>query len=333
LDGLFNESPQNLDTKNKFSTLIGQIFVFLRKKTNSVMNLLDEFRYAFDKRDNSLWQIIWINVASYALFLLVFLGSSIAGQGAWFGTFQQWFALPATFSQSLAQPWTYLSYHFVHNPLPFGLLFDILIFYWFGQILEEFTGNRRLWVVYVLGVLVGAPFALLCGTFLPNFPPTALAIGPTAGVMAVVIATATIVPDYTVHLLLFGPVRIKFVALFYLILSLVYSLGFHNLSEAAAVGGALMGYWYVAELRRGRDWGDFFAFFERIFQKKTPQAKLKRKPQKQAVARGDYQEFGQKIDTLPNEAEIDAILDKINLTGLESLSKEERQLLEKASKR
>jgi Tfp pilus assembly protein PilO len=89
----------------------------------------------------------------------------------------------------------------------------------------------------------------------------------------------------------------------------------------------------VAELRRGRDWGDFFAFFERIFQKKTPQAKLKRKPQKQAVARGDYQEFGQKIDTLPNEAEIDAILDKINLTGLESLSKEERQLLEKASKR
>ena len=103
-----------------------------------------------------------------------------------------------------------------------------------------------------------------------------IAIGASASVMAIVVAIAAYVPDYTVQLLLLGRVKIKYMALAIFVLTSVMDFSTNSGGKLAHIGGALFGYVYTLNLRSGHDIGKWFNkildFFVTLFK---PRKKLK----------------------------------------------------------
>ena len=81
----------------------------------------------------------------------------------------------------------------------------MLWLYWFGIIFLEYLDQRKLVAVYLLGGISGAIVYILSFNIFPAFTgivADSVAIGASASVMAIVIAIAAYVPDYTINLFL-----------------------------------------------------------------------------------------------------------------------------------
>jgi hypothetical protein len=207
------------------------------------------------------------------------------------------------------------------------ILFNMLILYWTGKLFTEYLGNEKLWGTYVLGAITGAVLYVLAFNLFPAFEAarsTAYLLGASAGVIAILVAIATLLPDYTVHLLIFGAVRLKYLAIVSILLYFI-SIPLGNAGgHIAHLGGALFGFVMVKQLRAGRDLTSWL----------TGLGNRKRKVPMKVVSRGgrlansDEQLREQAIAT---QEMVDQILDKINKSGFDSLSKQEKEILYKAS--
>ncbi len=154
-------------------------------------------------------------------------------------------------------------------------------------------------------------------------------IGASAAVYAIVVATATLIPDYTFFLLFIGPIRIKYIAAFYIFISFLGSVGDNAGGNIAHLGGALMGFIYIKQLQAGVNWGSWVTvtldWFKGLFTAK---------PKVKVTYRKQYSESQRpKAKSSVSQDEIDAILDKISDGGYESLTKEEKEKLFNASKK
>ncbi len=301
--------------------------------------ILDEFKHAFTRPDNGLVKIILINLVVFVglIFLRVIL--TFSGGAGVYDQLMQWLMLPAAVPELLTKPWTIFTYFFLHERF-FHILFNMLFLYWFGKIIKEFLGGSKVVNLYILGGLAGGVFYILIYNTIPFFSEridSSMMLGASAGVFAVVVGAATFMPNYTIILLLIGPVRIKYIALFYVILAFAQSTGTNAGGELAHLGGAAIGFFYIKQLQQGTDWGKWihstFAFFNSFF-KSQPRVKVsyRKSAKAKATARGQSSSAGTNPIDSTSQAEIDAILDKISQSGYESLSKEEKQKLFNASK-
>jgi hypothetical protein len=164
--------------------------------------------------------------------------------------------------------------------------------------------------------------------------PSGAAIGASAGVLAIIIAAATIVPDYTVFLLLLGPVKIKWIAVVLVVVDLI-SIPEHNTGgHIAHLGGALFGFVYIRQLQLGFDMATpFVKIYDALTQWLQPKPKTRVAYKRTTVPPTTRQRKSKQGGELVNKQErIDAILDKISHSGYDSLSKEEKEFLFKVSK-
>ena len=167
---------------------------------------------------------------------------------------------------------------FTHKDI-LHILFNMLWLYWFGRIFLEYLDQRKLVAVYLLGGISGAIVYILSFNIFPAFTGVvseSVAIGASASVMAMVMAIAAYVPDYTVNLFLFGRIKIKYMALAIFVLTSVMDFSVNSGGKLAHIGGAFFGYLYTINLRKGRDMGKGFNrmidFLATIFK---PRKKLK----------------------------------------------------------
>ena len=224
--------------------------------------MFDEFKNAFQRYNNAHVQLIIINVVVF-LALAVILVFSRAFQFPWvFSILHDQLAIPAPIGAFIQKPWTILTYAFVHDLSGiFHILFNMLIFYWFGRLFVEYLGSDKLIALYVLGALAGGIAYLLVYNTVPFYIDRINAfngmVGASAAVYAVVIATATLIPDYTFFLLFLGPVRIKYIAAVALVVSFIGSVGDNAGGNIAHLGGALMGFVYLKQLQSGVNWGSW----------------------------------------------------------------------------
>ncbi|UII27425.1 rhomboid family intramembrane serine protease [Fulvivirga maritima] len=296
---------------------------------------LDEFKNAFNRPNYSHVQLIIINVVMFVLIGLLNVIMNLAQTHVELISF---IALPANVDVFITRPWTILTYMFTHVGI-WHILMNMLILYWFGRILINFLGSDKLIASYVLGGLGGGVLYMLAYNLIPYFAQAvnvSILFGASAGVLAVVAAAATLVPNYTVALLFIGPVKIKYIALFYVVLSFLQSTGSNAGGEIAHLGGALVGFIYIKQIQKGTDLGNWVIrimyFFKRLFTS-SPNIKVSYKRTKQSrkskahTSTASSPVHSKKSD----QAEIDAILDKISEKGYESLSKEEKQKLFNAS--
>jgi membrane associated rhomboid family serine protease len=293
------------------------------------MGIWDDIQNTFRKGTN-LTRLIYINTG----FFLIISSAAIIGfllkNPAVSSKTLSLLAIPASLNVLLVKPWTLITYMFTHKDI-WHILFNMLWLYWFGRIFLEYLDQRKLVAVYLLGGISGAAVYVLSFNIFPAFSGIvneSVAIGASASVIAIVIAIAAYVPDYTVQLFLFGRIKIKYMALAIFVLTSLMDFSVNSGGKLAHIGGALFGYLYTLNLKRGHDIGkgfnriiDFFATFFK------PRKKLKVTYKKPA---SDYDYNKIKAD---HQARINLILDKISKGGYDSLTREEKDTLFRESQK
>ena len=285
-----------------------------------------------------LSRLILINTAIYLLVkitgLFAYLFMVNHGDGVVLSFIGEYMALPSELSSLAAKPWTVFTYMFLHEEF-FHLLFNMVMLYFGGIIfLEYLTPSKLLWT-YVLGGLTGALFFVLAFNIFPVFEQirgSAVALGASASVLAIIIAIATYVPDYTIHLILFGKIKLKYLALIFILIDVLSIQAGNAGGHIAHLGGAFWGFIYATAIRKGNNFFDFGRLFRNI---KFPTIGLKRKETKFDTSRPKSgrpltdDEYNEKKAEM--QEEIDTILEKISRSGYSSLTKAEKDLLFKSS--
>ncbi len=304
-------------------------------------SLLDDFRRAMRANGSVLHRLILYNVVVFVVLVVLGAVLGLSGLSGAYEALRSWLMLPSAVPTLLTHPWTLLTYAFTHESF-FHILFNMLNLYWFGQLIVEYLGARRLVSLYILGALAGAVAFLIAMNFIPvllarfGLPPL---LGASGAVLAVIVAAATLLPDYTFMLLLLGPVRIKWIAAVLVLLSVSGLTGGNAGGQFAHLGGALLGFIYIKQIQAGRDLGGplnrFWQWLSGLFVPPpvtrsslvNPPAAARNPAGARAGATGKAPVA---TSATTDEAAIDRILDKINLTGYASLSPEEKQQLLRA---
>ena len=270
---------------------------------------------------NPLYVLIAINIVVFLGLGILSLVTALGITGIPLSDYViSWLQLPASASDWLYRPWTIGTYMFTQQGL-FHILFNMLWLFWLGIIFLDFLKKRQLTFVYLAGGLAGGALYLLAYNLIPIFRADAyrtVMIGSSASVSAVVFATATLLPDYTIRLLLFGNVKLKYLALAFIALAILAVGGLNAGGNIAHIGGALFGFVYIKRLQNGRDWSRILGGRER-------------RKRKLRVVRNDVPPPHEE-PLVPNQEVIDRILDKISQSGYDSLTKAEKEALFKASK-
>ncbi|WP_299249590.1 rhomboid family intramembrane serine protease [uncultured Cytophaga sp.] len=292
------------------------------------MSLLKDIKAQFYLQDNALIKIILINVLVYIFDCIVWVVSKISVHDIWFHSLQSLQGASSNLMEVAYKPWTILTYAFSHDtPSPLHIFFNMLGLYWFGGLISEYIGGRRLVSLYVIGALFGVALYLVCYNFIPFYAskPPSLLIGASGSVLAAVVGAATLIPTYRFHLIFIGPVKIVYIAAFYVFLSFIGSVQGNAGGNLAHLGGALAGFLFITSLKRGIDLGKpinaIVDFIGSLFSK----------DKKVRLSFSNNKKSGLDAGYVPDEKEINILLDKISRSGYESLTKEEKQKLFKAS--
>lgn len=291
--------------------------------------LIDNIKQHLRKGD-TLQRFIVVNVA---VFVLINLSKVIFQlfqlDLGWYNSLIKWLSVPASLHALVLQPWSIVTYAFLHEGF-FHILFNMLWLFWMGRILAEYLGNKKLVSTYFLGGIAGAVLYIIAFNLFPLFSSSldySRALGASASVLAITVAVATLLPDYTIMLMFIGPVKMKYIALFTIVLDLLSITGDNAGGHIAHLGGALYGFIYIKQLRAGNDIAAWFTkmtdFIEGIF---------KPKPRMKVVYKKEAAKKKPATRSTPDQETIDNILDKISRSGYGSLNAEEKELLFKASK-
>jgi len=297
------------------------------------MSLTQDIREAFSRRDNALNQLIIINGLVFAVMIILRAILHLSQADGIYELIRRQLELSSSVPVLLRHPWTLLTYAFMHQDF-FHILFNMLNLYWFGQIIREYLGDRRLVSLYILGALAGAAFFLLAFNFLPVFQRGVglPVIGASASVTAIIVAAATLLPDYTFMLFIVGAVKIKWIAVVVVLISLAGINGGNPGGEITHLGGALLGFVFIKQMKAGRDMGQPVVavgnWFSRLFQRSPAMKVTHRSP---ATVGRSAAVAGKAGPSATPPEEVDLILDKISRSGYESLSKDEKQKLFRAS--
>uniref|UniRef100_UPI0032162516 rhomboid family intramembrane serine protease n=1 Tax=uncultured Draconibacterium sp. TaxID=1573823 RepID=UPI0032162516 len=293
------------------------------------MDILGDIKRTF-KEGSVLTRLIYINISVFLVLKIIGVFFYLAGQPV---QLAQWLSVPSVTEVLIKRPWTPITYMFLHSGF-MHLLFNVLGLYWFGQLFLYHFEGRKLLSVYLLGGLVGAAFYIISYNVFPAFDSVyGLLLGASASVFAILVAVAYYDPNREIHLFFIGRFPLKYVAGFYVLLSILSISTSNPGGNIAHLGGAFWGWFYIYQLRKGKDLGDgLVRFIDKIADWGTevfkPRSNMKvtyKKPPR------DDHEYNRQKNI--KQDEINQILDKIAKSGYESLTKHEKEVLFKQGKK
>lgn len=267
--------------------------------------------------------LLTVNLVTYLAYVVLAL---LAAFGVPAIAVVDYLMLPASPEVALRLPWTPLTYGFV-NAFGgfFGLISFVFGFYWLqwmGRDYEESYGAHRLFGLYVLGALGGAVVGLALGALLPM--PRPFYFGLWTPVTAVLCAVATLHPNRQIGLFLLGVVPMKWIAVGFVVLSLAFS------ADLTVLGAALAGVLFGRAQRAGRDPAFWAA---PLFGARRRRSAPKAAPVRKSPFGRSKAASGRRQQAAPSAAlDVDAILDKILEKGYDSLTAEEKEVLDRASR-
>jgi len=259
-------------------------------------------QFSLFQRAPTLAWLLGLNVGLYGVLVVLALFSRMSGQEGFFVWLYHKLALPAHLSELARQPWSVLTHMFVHDVRSFWhILFNMLWLYWMGRLFTTVQPERRLGWIYMLAGLAGVVgylvYALSKGV-------GGYALGASAAVNGIILATVALMPNYGVFLFFIGPIALRWVGLIWVFLDFVTALTNEAVAVAhlsGSVAGMVIGY----ALRQG--W----------------------KPESIFKAIREYFEGPEEI----SQEEIDRILEKIHAKGMKSLTRRELRILQRATEK
>lgn len=217
-----------------------------------------------------------------------------------------YFDLHPNFGELIKSPWTLLSYSFLHLDF-FHIFWNMLILYVVCNHFLNFLSDKRLLEIYFFGALFGGLFFVISYNIFPVFKNSfSPLIGSSAAVYSILIFTCAYMPNTVVNLIFFD-LKLKYLGIFYVLLSLIQIPISNSGGNIAHLGGAFYGL-YLARNFNGFKSSFSFEIFNKYFKKKSSSKA-----------------------SINNQKKIDSILDKISKSGYESLSKIEKDYLFKNS--
>jgi len=307
---------------------------------NRYSSINSNFVYNLFKNKGVITKLILVNVSIFVVIGLIEVIFTLFKLPI--GVFHQYITLNLSISaipsEVIVKPWTLITYMFMHSRF-FHILVNMLMLYWFGRIFTDFLGNKKLFDVYISGGLAGALIYLIAYQTIPllsdNYPLLGM-VGASASVIAIIIATATYFPNYSVFLLFFGQVKLKYLAIVLVVIDVLSLKDGNTGGHFAHLGGALFGFIYAYQLKKGIDIGKWVSGIIDFF---TSIGKKTDRPRKVKFKVVSDNEPTVKYTTKPSvkndeeQVKIDKILDKIAKSGYDSLSTVEKDLLFNASKK
>jgi membrane associated rhomboid family serine protease len=292
------------------------------------MDILSDIKRTF-KHGSALTRLIYINLGVFLLVQIIGVVLFLSGQP---NLIPDWLSVPSNISELIKRPWTPVTYMFLHTGF-IHLLFNILGLYWFGKLFLYRLEGDKLLGVYLMGGLSGAVFYLISYNIFPVFESVnGLLLGASASVFAILVAIAVYDPNNEIHLSFIGSFQLKYVALFYVLLSVIGISATNPGGNIAHLGGAAWGWFYISQLRKGKDRGSGLV---RMLDKLSITIQNWFKPKNnltitfKQTPRDDYEYNRLKK---AEQEEINRILEKIAKSGYDSLSKSEKELLFKQGK-
>jgi membrane associated rhomboid family serine protease len=294
------------------------------------MGIWDGIKSAFSK-GSSLIRLIYINAGLFLIISVIGIIGFLLVNPELSNQTIRFLSVPSSLTTLLYRPWTLLTYMFTHKEL-LHILVNLLWLYWFGTIFLEYFDQKKLVAVYILGGLAGAVTYVLSYNLFPAFSEVVEEsiplLGASASVMAIVVAIAAYVPDYTVMLFLLGRVKIKYIAIAIFILTSLVDFQANSGGKLAHIGGAIFGYIYTLSYRQGNDIGKWFnRIIDSVVTLFRPSKKMKVTYKKTA---DEYEYNRAKAE---RQQQINKILDKISKGGYDSLTKDEKDILFRESQK
>lgn len=293
------------------------------------MEIVNDIKQTF-KNGSVLTRLIYINIGVFLFIKVAGVFFYLAGQPY---LLVDWLSLPSNTNELISKPWTPVTYMFLHTGF-IHLLFNILGLYWFGKLFLQYLEGDKLLGVYILGGLAGAALYVFAYNVIPVLKnDNSILLGASASVFAVLVAGAFYNPDREIMLPLIGSFKLKYVAVFYILLSVIGISSTNAGGNIAHLGGAFWGWFYIYQLRKGKDMGAGLVVFindiggklVKLFKPKSHLTVTHKQP-----PRDDY-EYNRHKNI--QQDEINHILDKIAKSGYESLSSKEKELLFKQGKK
>ena len=294
------------------------------------MAIIDEIKNSF-RKGTVLNKLIYANVGIFLLVQLVHIGIVLSNAPEAYDSFMRLLAVPSGLETLKVRFWTLFTYMFFHKDF-FHILFNMLLFFWFGRLFMAELGEKKLLGIYLLGGLAGAILYIAAYNLFPFFDPVvdqSIALGASASVIAVVMAVSVYVPERRMHLVFIGPVKIIYVALFFFIISSVVDFTVNTGGKIAHMGGALVGVLFALNYKQGKDiTRGFDRLMDRIVSWFKPGRSKMKVTHRRPVSDLEYNK--RKVE---EQKEIDRILDKISRAGYDSLTKSEKEMLFKMKKK
>lgn len=297
-------------------------------------------RIRLGEDNNALTWLIIINAVIFIILnfiKVVYLfgdGDTNSLKQAFHQEIMTWFNLSADGKILISRPWTFFTYMFSHEDV-WALISTLLWLWCFGFILQDLTGNDKLFPVYFYGGIAGAIMFILSANFIPAFSngsSNMVMLGGGASVMAVAVATTTLTPGYRIFPLLNGGIPLW-------VLTLIFAaIDFGTIASAsgpmaiAHLAGGVVGFVFMRQVQKGRDMGAwmhrFAAWVNDLF---NPEKKHYQKASKEEMF---YKATRKPFQKTPHvtQQRVDELLDKINRQGYNYLTDEEKEFLKKASK-
>ena len=283
------------------------------------MRLVNKIKNEF-LNANILYKLIYINVAIYLILEITKVIINIFLIDINFNIDK--FLLSDT-KQLISQPWSLLTYIFFHDNI-FHLLFTTIWLHFGGKLFLQYFSERQFITTYFLGGISGGLLYIISIKYLPSIEllhrnnELGPLIGSSGAVLAILIAITTHIPNYNLKIPLMGFIRIKYIAYFLLLSSILGIDGSNGGGNTAHIGGAIFGFLYIKlqtnTKRSKKNNKSFIKYLINIFTSFNSKKSVKENKKK-------------------NQKAIDIVLEKISKSGYNSLNKDEKDLLFKASKK
>ncbi len=296
-------------------------------------SILEDIKQSFNM-GNMLTRLIIINIAVFVFVRLAiaFTGHMYPGIGLDGHPLVSYLAVPSDFSLLIRKPWTIITHMFLHVGT-MHILWNMLLLYWFGRIVGDFLGDRRIVPIYIMSGLLGMIFYFLSDNYLPiGSGGNAIAMGASAAVMGFLFSATYLSPDYEMRLILLGSVKLKYIAAVLLFFDIIGTSGTNSGGAFAHLGGVMFGILYIINLRSGVDITEPLQNLIHGKKEKPINPKKKKSPLTLVYHKEKEEVKPKKAPEESPQTKIDMILEKIHKEGIENLTDDEREFLNKAGK-
>ena len=283
------------------------------------------------KTSNSYTLLLYANIVVFVLLKIINVLDFLFLIENDYNLINNYLAISSDIYSTIKKPWTIISYMFIHQDF-FHLLFNLIWLHLGSKLFLQYFKGRQLISTYILGGVSGAITYILAFNIFPVFQSGpylgSITIGASASILAIFIAISTYRPKYKINLMFLGNISIINIAIFLIILDCILIPVSNAGGHIAHLGGALFGYFYIQQIKQGKDISiNFTKMIERILNTFRNKKRIRRVYKR---SKSDH-EFN--YEKAKRSKEIDKILEKIATSGYESLDKEEKAILFSASKK